>query len=332
MLNIEKEAMRGIFRVSLAADQAIEKSYPVGYEHNGGLPKHAGVKGQFVYAALLNISNGEVRKPYIATIKLDEPALETETRAYFKNITIEEADALFASDTRRTGTPFVGLRPSVDPPGGNRLRTSIAEVSPSIHGTQEKTTDSNRQTERPGRETVRHSTSPGSVRIAESVQRIPDAWVQTANFNRTVTIQEVINFVKRKFSDNPLFKETYFQKRPDDRGAATFTNDFDQSYRAVVTLFKNAADASTLPHECAHWLYKMMESLVQNGQANETMAEDFRKLNLWLDHQKYKNKNDYRERMEFFARGFEAYLREGRAPDLELTGVFRTMKRLLMNI
>ena len=112
----------------------------------------------------------------------------------------------------------------------------------------------------------------------------------------------------------------------------TFANDFDRSYKAVVTLFKSAADGSTLPHECAHWLYKMMESLVENGQANETMTEDFRKLNLWLDHQKYKDKDDYRERMEFFARGFEAYLREGRAPDLGLTGVFRTMKRLLMNI
>ena len=289
--------VRGVHRKAFAAlDKAIESSYYVGYEQNDGLPKHAGVKGQFIYAALLNISNGEVRKPCIATIKLDDPVLET-GKAIFKNITIEEADALFASDARRTGTPFVGLRPSVDPPsvdppGGNRLRTSIAEVSPSIHGTQEKTTDSNRR----------------------------------------FTIQQVVDFVKRKFADNPLFKETYFQKRPDDRGAATFANDFDRSYRAVVTLFKSAADASTLPHECAHWLYKMMESLVQNGQANETMAEDFRKLNLWLDRQKYKNRGDYRERMEFFARGFEAYLREGRAPDLELTGVFRTLKRLLMNI
>ena len=365
--------VRGVHRKTFAAlDKAIESSYPVGYEQNDGLPKHAGIKGQFIYAALLNISNGETQKPYIATIKLDEPALETETRAYFKNITIEEADALFASDARRAGTPFVGLRPSVDPPGGNRIRTSVAEASPSIHGTQEKTTDSNRQTERPGRETVRHSTSPGSVRIAESVQRIPDAWAQTANSDRQTerpvrktvrhstlpgsvriaesvqripdawaqtansdrkfTIQQVVDFVKRKFADDPLFSETYFQKRPDDRGAVTFANDFDRSYKAVVTLFKSAADGSTLPHECAHWLYKMMESLVENGQANETMTEDFRKLNLWLDHQKYKDKDDYRERMEFFARGFEAYLREGRAPDLGLTGVFRTMKRLLMNI
>lgn len=281
--------VRGTHRKAFTAlDRAIESSYPVGYEQNDGLPKHAGVKGQFVYAALLSISNGETRKPYIATIKLDEPALETETRAYFKNITIEEADALFASDAR--------------------------------------------QTERPGRETVRHSTSPGSVRIAESVQRIPDAWAQTANSDRKFTIQRVVDFVKRKFADDPLFSETYFQKRPDDRGAVTFANDFDRSYKAVVTLFKSAADGSTLPHECAHWLYKMMESLVENGQANETMTEDFRKLNLWLDHQKYKDKDDYRERMEFFARGFEAYLREGRAPDLGLTGVFRTMKRLLMNI
>lgn len=321
--------VRGVHRKAFAAlDRAIESAYPVGTERNDGLPKHAGLKGQRIYAALLNLVDGETRQPYIATIKLDEPLSETETRVYFKNITIEKADALF-SDARQTGTPFVGLRPLADPPGGNRLRTSIAESSPSIHGTQEKTAESNRQTERPVRKTVRHSTLPGSVRIAESRQRIPDAWAQAADSDRVLTIQEVVEFVKRKFADNPLFEEIYFQKRVNTRGAVTFAKDFDRSYQAVVTLFKSAADGSTLPHECAHWLYKMMESLVKNGMANETMAEDFRKLNAWLDSG---SKGDYRERMEYFARGFEAYLREGRAPDLELTGAFRTLKRLLMNI
>ena len=277
--------VRGVHRKAFAAlDRAIESAYPVGTERNDGLPKHAGLKGQRIYAALLNLVDGETRQPYIATIKLDEPLSEMETRLYFKNITVEKADALF-SDAR--------------------------------------------QTERPVRKTVRHSTLPGSVRIAESQQRIPDAWAQAADSDRVLTIQEVVEFVKRKFADSPLFEEIYFQKRPDDRGAITFAKDFDRSYQAVVTLFKSAADGSTLPHECAHWLYKMMESLVKNGMANETMAEDFRKLNAWLDSG---SKGDYRERMEYFARGFEAYLREGRAPDLELTGAFRTLKRLLMNI
>ena len=282
--------VRGLHRKTFAAlDKAVENSYPVGYVKKDGQAKHEHLRGQRIYAALLNLVDGERHQSYIATIKLDDPLAEK--RSYFKNITIEKADALFASDDRPAGTPFTDLRSPVGPSGGNRLRTSPAEGSSPIHGTQEKTTN-----------------------------------------NRTLTIQEIVDFVKRKFADDPLFKETYFQKRPDDRGAITFANDFDRSYRAVVTLLKSASDGSTLPHECAHWLYKMMESLVQNGQANETMAEDFRKLNLWLDRQKYKNKGDYRERMEFFARGFEAYLREGRAPDLELTGVFRTLKRLLMNI
>lgn len=199
--------VRGVHRKAFAAlDRAIESAYPVGTERNDGLPKHAGLKGQRIYAALLNLVDGETRQPYIATIKLDEPLSETETRVYFKNITIEKADALF-SDARQTGTPFVGLRPLADPPGGNRLRTSIAESSPSIHGTQEKTAESNRQTERPVRKTVRHSTLPGSVRIAESRQRIPDAWAQAADSDRVLTIQEVVEFVKRKFADNPLLRK-----------------------------------------------------------------------------------------------------------------------------
>lgn len=275
-------------RAFMALDKAIENAYPIGYEQNDGLPKHAGVRGQFVYAALLNISNGENRQPYVATIKLDEPLLETETRAYFKNITIEKAAGLFQSSTR--------------------------------------------QTERSVRETVRHSTSPETVRIVEGSQRIPDAWAQTASTDHAFTVQEIVDFVKRKFENNPRFSETYYQKRLGDRGEITFAADFDRSYRAVVTLIRSASDGSTLPHECAHWLYKMMETLVRNGQANARMADDFRAINKWLDGQKYKNKDDYVERMEFFARGFEAYLREGRAPDVSLTGAFRTIKRLLLNI
>ena len=284
-------------RAFMALDKALENAYPVGYEQNDGLPKHAGVRGQFVYAALLNISNGENRQPYVATIKLDEPLLETEPRAYFKNITIEKADSLYVKPELQADSP-----------------------------------ESVRQTERPVRETVRHSTSPGTVRVVESSQRIPDAWAQTASTDHAFTVQEIVAFVKRKFENNPRFSETYYQKRLGDRGEITFAADFDRSYKAVVTLIRGAADGSTLPHECAHWLYKMVETLVQNGQANARMADDFRALNKWLDKQNYKNKDDYAERMEFLARGFEAYLREGRAPDVSLTGAFRTIKRLLLNI
>lgn len=283
--------VRGGHRRAFAAlDQAIENSYHVGYEQNDGQPKHAHLRGQFIYAALLNIGNERGRQPYIATIKLDDPVIES-GKAVFKNITIEKADGL-SSAVRQTGTPFVGLRPLADPPGGNRLRTSIAEAPSSIHGTQEK----------------------------------------TAGANHAFTVQEIVAFVKRKFENNPRFSETYYQKRLGDRGEITFAADFDRSYKAVVTLIRGAADGSTLPHECAHWLYKMVETLVQNGQANARMADDFRALNKWLDKQNYKNKDDYAERMEFLARGFEAYLREGRAPDVSLTGAFRTIKRLLLNI
>lgn len=46
------------------------------------------------------------------------------------------------------------------------------------------------------------------------------------------------------------------------RGATRFAEDFDTSFRAAIALFKDA-DASTLPHEAAHWMKKMMEALVE---------------------------------------------------------------------
>ena len=69
-----------------ALDKAIEESYPVGYEVVDQVHKESrkDLKGQFIYAALLDID----RKQYIATIKLDDTAVDT--RGHFKDIKIKE--------------------------------------------------------------------------------------------------------------------------------------------------------------------------------------------------------------------------------------------------
>ena len=95
---------RGEHRNSFPSlDNAVEESYPVGYEtvdqRHG--EKRKDLKGQFIYAALLDI-HGE---QYIATIKLDDTAADK--RAYFKDISIKKRSLY-------VGQPQTVVDPSAD--------------------------------------------------------------------------------------------------------------------------------------------------------------------------------------------------------------------------
>ena len=119
------------------------------------------------------------------------------------------------------------------------------------------------------------------------------------------------------------------------RGATSFAADFNTSFQATVSLFKDA-DASTLPHEAAHWLKRMMETLVESGHADEQLTHELETINKWLDRQKYKSKKGsvaYEiEREEKFARAFEAYIQTGRPPVSGVEAAFNTLKHYLMAI
>ena len=119
------------------------------------------------------------------------------------------------------------------------------------------------------------------------------------------------------------------------RGATQFAADFNTSFNAVVTLFK-AANASTLPHEAAHWVKRMMEALVSSGHADEQLTRELETINKWLDRQTYQNKRgteEYqREREEMFARAFETYIQTGRPPASGVEAAFNTLKHFLMAI
>ena len=118
---------------------------------------------------------------------------------------------------------------------------------------------------------------------------------------------------------------------------ATNLNDFAESYGAVVSLFQNKADVSTLIHESGHWLHKMLETLVAEGAASETMIEDLATINTWLDSQTYENEvgseGYLRERTEFFSRAFEAYfMRDRKNAPSTLERAFASLRKVLRGI
>jgi hypothetical protein len=118
------------------------------------------------------------------------------------------------------------------------------------------------------------------------------------------------------------------------RGSVEFRGD-----KSLITLFK-AADQSTFVHEMGH---VMLENLLRLGRGDDAPPMVAKDLDVALD---FLNMKDFdfdhvetpvqRKRLtdaqERFARAFERYLMEGRAPSKGLKRVFARMKRWMLSI
>lgn len=93
----------------------------------------------------------------------------------------------------------------------------------------------------------------------------------------------------------------------------------------LIELFKNA-DESTIIHEFAHWWLTRLEKYSKD---NEELALDLEEVRKFV-------KNDggafTREQHEKFARGFEAYIRNGSAKNNRLKRIFEDFKNALIQI
>lgn len=110
------------------------------------------------------------------------------------------------------------------------------------------------------------------------------------------------------------------------RGSITIT---PEGAKNVIRLFKDA-DASTFMHEIAH---QFLEDLRKDSQRPEAPADlilDSKIVHDWL--KASEDKPLTKAQHERFARGFEKYLMEGRAPSTELVGVFQKFKNWLTQI
>ena len=149
---------------------------------------------------------------------------------------------------------------------------------------------------------------------------------------------------------NPLFQGA----------SALGSTTFDASGNYVIRLFRGA-NLSTLTHETAHVFFLEMERLEREGLADERMLADLAALREWTaamdddaalkaEYDRYQKhaayggaefdalpdylKEDARSRakQEMIARGFEQYLREGKAPSPQLEGVFARFRKWLMRV
>lgn len=112
------------------------------------------------------------------------------------------------------------------------------------------------------------------------------------------------------------------------KGAAAGKTSFKNG-KSIITLFSKA-DASTFMHETGHqWLEDMMKDAADE-KAPEGLKNDAQSVRKWLGADET---GEIKGRQhEKFARGFERYLMEGRAPTRELASVFEKFKNWLTAI
>lgn len=127
-------------------------------------------------------------------------------------------------------------------------------------------------------------------------------------------------FVKDKYQ--PQHEESYYQG---ERGEIRF----GQDRQFNIDLLKTA-DLSTFLHETGHFYLEVLGDLAQRPDAAPGIKEDYETVLKYIG--ATDRKSISRENHETFARSFEAYLMEGKAPSAELRSAFARFKAWLTAI
>jgi hypothetical protein len=119
------------------------------------------------------------------------------------------------------------------------------------------------------------------------------------------------------------------------RGSITLGDDITQA-PSIITLLQHA-DLSTFLHESGHFFLEVMSDLAGRADAPQVVKDDMAKTLAWFGVPDLATWNGYdidqkREHHETFARGFEAYLFEGKAPTGELQKFFSRVRSWLVNV
>ena len=98
----------------------------------------------------------------------------------------------------------------------------------------------------------------------------------------------------------------------------------------LIQIFKTA-DRSTFLHEMGHVFFDDIKNLAEMENAPEQLVMDWNKLKEWSEWDDTQGADNTKAH-ERFARGWEAYLREGKAPTKGLQRVFRMFSKWLTRI
>lgn len=121
------------------------------------------------------------------------------------------------------------------------------------------------------------------------------------------------------------FEKLFFQNKDEKRGSFSLNAQGEK----VIKLFEKA-DLSTFLHESGHFFLESLGEMAKADIATQDIKDDYNKI---LDFLEVKEQSQIgTEQHEKFARAFEAYAFEGKAPSVELAAAFRRFKQWLTNI
>lgn len=115
----------------------------------------------------------------------------------------------------------------------------------------------------------------------------------------------------------------------DARGFITFSPRGQANRKFNITLGEKR-DLSTLVHELGHYYLEVIQDLASAENAPQQMQDDVAAIRGWVGAEGDAPLTT--EQHEQFARGFESYLAEGKAPAPELAGAFARFKRWMLAI
>ena len=189
-------------------------------------------------------------------------------------------------------------------------------------------------------------------KLVEQISNLPVRYFE-AKPQRAVKFDEIKAAIVPKGTDKTLIKELkshgihieeYEQdveqsrldatKRADDAVEVYFQNingmtTIKTQTERIVELFKTA-DKSTFMHEMGHVFFDDIKTLAEMENAPEQLVLDWNKLKEWSGWNDDETTNT--DAHEKFARGFEAYLRDGEAPTKFLERTFRQFSKWLSAI
>lgn len=119
------------------------------------------------------------------------------------------------------------------------------------------------------------------------------------------------------------------------RGSIRFADDITAA-PSIISLLQNA-DLSTFLHESGHFFLQVMADMSTRPGAPAAVTEDMNRLLQWFGVPDLATWNsmsvdEQRPHHEAFARGFEAYLLEGKAPTPELAPIYQKFRAWLLNV
>ena len=123
---------------------------------------------------------------------------------------------------------------------------------------------------------------------------------------------------------DPKNPNILFQDKETPRGSIEF-----KQGQTFISLFENA-DKSTFLHETGHFYLRLLGDLTKESTASQDLKKDASTILKWLGAESFESITV--EQNEKFARGFEAYLMEGKAPTSELKSAFERFKEWLTEI